>query len=403
MILRPRLGWRVARPTLAILSRPLFAVRSTTIVATSSRLPACSLCDEEDISDWSAHARTPSHITRQVLGQMFAAPEREEQMMKQLWDTLNLDCRQVDVVNGQRQGKRRARLHSTLCYLRDMNVLVHSRMREDMTSSRASVDRLFVSKEFAKFAHIGETCLQAELTDRICRLMPRASAVEIASTVAFIADRTKLATLYAILNLDSFMQLTADACPVPLEWRALACVALIGELQLFCARERQVSVDASATAERVVLCVLATHCKENIISELVYDVLQPVVEESSAAWKEYTSTMRDKAATVFRPPAPKLSHVPTSPPVEPPALPAHDMPAVPDTFYPSGVARRRSYSVAWSRWQRGTGTLELTVPGKPVNKMALFAAPLPKMSLKARSDTSSGPAGKPPPPAPKKK
>ena len=78
--------------------------------------------------------------------------------------------------------------------------------------------------------------------------------------------------------------------------KAAVLLACIGELEHFHRQDRPRSVSSKLTADALVLNVVATHARDNVISELIHESLQRMVEEGSPVWLEHEKQVRQRTA-----------------------------------------------------------------------------------------------------------
>ncbi|KAK7201399.1 RNA editing complex protein MP46 [Novymonas esmeraldas] len=193
---------------------------------------------------------------------------------------------------------------------------------------------------------IGEAFLQREAIDRCARLMPTLSKVQLHSVVVYITSTRQLARIFDELSLGDLVTARAEkeakaakatttttttntaaaaavaapvdgngegavdsrgaappgGCSVSLsspprlslsrEDKAAILYACLGELHRFHEQERPLSVASKAVADAIVLNVLAGHARENIVSELVHEALQRIVDEGTPIWREFNEDVK---------------------------------------------------------------------------------------------------------------
>ncbi|CBZ30003.1 RNA editing complex protein MP46 [Leishmania mexicana MHOM/GT/2001/U1103] len=90
----------------------------------------------------------------------------------------------------------------------------------------------------------------------------------------------------------------AAASPSPPRWSlsredkvSIMC-ACLGELHRFHEQERPRSVISKAAADAIVLNVLAGHGRENLVSELVHETLQRIVDEGTVVWRQHQEDVK---------------------------------------------------------------------------------------------------------------
>ncbi|CCW60871.1 unnamed protein product [Phytomonas sp. EM1] len=293
----------------------------------------CGLCDRP-YQSWREHASTPLHIARAAVCGAFASPERGTAILSQLSRHLRMDFAGVDAAAWERERRRRARLGSTLRHLAERGILreglpfhaatpnstepptetaqriASATAIEDDPETRAMAP--VVSDGFLRYVLVGEGYAREEVVNRVARLIPGASAVELEAIAIYTLSPRPLARLYDEVRMDHILAARSpggselahrpEAAPplageptspgkasrrVFLDGRALVLLGCIGELVQFQRRDRPRSVANKAAAETIVLHVLASHAMENLISELVHGVLQRILHEGTPIWRQF--------------------------------------------------------------------------------------------------------------------
>ncbi|KAG5469827.1 hypothetical protein CUR178_01967 [Leishmania enriettii] len=199
---------------------------------------------------------------------------------------------------------------------------------------------------------VGEAFLRREVLDRCARLMPSLTALELNSVVAYLTSVRQVARIFDELSLLELLMARAErdkaplnaatdatgatdsahveqlseaaatplldtdvSTPVlspqepsssttaasptsPLRWKlsgedkAYIMCACLGELHRFHEQERPRSVASKAAADAIVLNVLAGHGRENLVSELVHETLQRIVDEGTAVWRQHQEDVK---------------------------------------------------------------------------------------------------------------
>nr|AAR10834.1 MP46 [Leishmania major] len=90
----------------------------------------------------------------------------------------------------------------------------------------------------------------------------------------------------------------AASLPSPPRWslsredKVYIMCACLGELHRFHEQERPRSVISKAAADAIVLNVLAGHGRENLVSELVHETLQRIVDEGTVVWRQHQEDVK---------------------------------------------------------------------------------------------------------------
>ncbi|CUE73248.1 RNA editing complex protein MP46, putative [Bodo saltans] len=347
----------------------------------------CLLCDTSH-SDWNGHLNTHAHVARHVVCATLVVPNRHEVMMKQLWDHIHLDFQQLDEVAAKKEARRRGRLTSSMEYLKEQHVilqsLVHTSNEAD-TNASADVDaatsppELCVSPRFNSLVALGTTYAQKEVLDRVARLLPDAEGNETIAVAEYVLSQRNVVHVFKVLRIETLM---AD---VPLkelksDMRAAVVLAMLGELQLFSRQPRSRNVSDPATADLLVLNVLATHVLDNVLSELTHMVLQKVVDEGTPVWTAYQEQLAMEKRFLRKVPPLQLSSSPTSE-----VVPGED---AWDACKSLGALSKSPGPMSpMIRWRPimsdaiRAGSLDVSVPGSPFKNSA-YAACLPRLGKK---------------------
>ncbi|KAG5495171.1 hypothetical protein JKF63_02226 [Porcisia hertigi] len=200
---------------------------------------------------------------------------------------------------------------------------------------------------------IGESFLRREVLDRCARLIPSLTGIELNSVVAYLTSTRQVARIFDELSLVELLAARAESekthrdattaaagatksanagqlresAPAPspgsetgseagmslqqisssrpvaglppaLRWslsreeKAYIMCACIGELHRFHDQERPRSVTSKTAADAIVLNVLAGHGRENLVSELVHETLQRIVDEGTAVWRQHQEDVK---------------------------------------------------------------------------------------------------------------
>ncbi|KPA81123.1 putative mitochondrial RNA editing complex protein MP46,mitochondrial [Leptomonas pyrrhocoris] len=79
--------------------------------------------------------------------------------------------------------------------------------------------------------------------------------------------------------------------------KASVLLACIGELEHFHRQDRPRSVLSKLAADALVLNVIATHARDNLISELIHEALQRIVEEGTPVWRQHQKQVQQRIGT----------------------------------------------------------------------------------------------------------
>jgi hypothetical protein len=240
-------------------------------------------------------------------------------MMKQLWEHIQLDFQQLDEVAARKEARRRGRLTSSMIYLKEQGVIRHSLVHAsegDMVERRDVADvpvALGVSLRFNSFLGLGSTFAQKEVLDRVARLLPDAEGIEVTTISEYVLSQRNLVHLFKLLGLEALVAFPAKE--LKSDVRAAMLLSILGELQLFSRQPRSRNVSDPATADLLVLNVLATHVMDNVMSELTHFVLQKVVNEGTPVWEVYQEQLASEKRNLATVAPPTLSSAPTLQPL----------------------------------------------------------------------------------------
>ncbi|GET91953.1 RNA editing complex protein MP46 [Leishmania tarentolae] len=81
------------------------------------------------------------------------------------------------------------------------------------------------------------------------------------------------------------------------EDKAYIMCACLGELHRFHEQERPRSVISKSAADAIVLNVLAGHGRENLVSELVHETLQRIVDEGTMVWRQHQEDVKGRGCS----------------------------------------------------------------------------------------------------------
>jgi hypothetical protein len=300
-------------------------------------------------------------------------------MMKQLWDHIQLDFQQLDEVAAKKEARRRGRLTSSMEYLRDQGVMLHSLVHTADAPQSSDEPQLAVSSRFNTFVALGTTYAQKEVLDRVARLFPDAEGVEAIAVADYILSQRNMVHVFKVLKVETLMQ------DVPLkelksDVRAAVMLAILGELQLFSRQPRSRDVSDPATADLLVLNVLATHVMDNVLSELTHMVLQKVVDEGTPVWSVYQEQLATQKRFLRKVPTQTLTASPSA------AVSVGD--AAWDACASLGALRQEvGTAPALMKWRPlmsdaiRAGSLDITVPSSPFKNSA-YAPCLPRLGKK---------------------
>lgn len=320
--------------------------------------------------------------------------------MSQLWDHIQLDFALVDQVNNKKVDRRRMKLSGTIGYLVEQGVLYDS----VPTSGEGGMEEgagatspvLEVSARFPILVPIGESFLQYEILQRLSRLMPKAIASDVKTIADFLMHPRQLRALYEMMQINAIIQsnsnLSAPTFSIPPTEKVAILLAMLGEMRLYCAKDRRHSIADKIGADELVLNVLSNHCCENLVSELVHSVLQRIVDEGTPVWNEFRfseqSYLFNSGASV---PSPVLSSMP-APLIS--QKDATDMAVAADQSMKSFILSPKNIAnveaeeqldtpvckLAWQDLAKSC-SMETQLPGAP-NKHSTFAATLPKLGAR---------------------
>lgn len=354
----------------------------------------CLLCDTTH-TNWNEHLNSTAHVARHVVCSTLVVPQRHETMMKQLWDHIQLDFQQLDEVAAKKEARRRGRLTSSMEYLREQGVLLHcllhsQQLPQSASSSAAQPDNgsdavgaahtLAVSTKFASFVALGTTYAQKEVFDRVARLFPEAEGLETITVADYVLSQRNMVHLFKILNVETLMK-DIPLREVKSDVRAAVLLAMLGELQLFSRQPRSRDVSNPATADLLVLNVLATHVLDNVISELTHVVLQKIVDEGTPVWTQYQEQLAGEKRFLLKVPSLPVASTPTT-------AATIDPNATWEGCTPIGALRPSpTASPPALRWKPNmldvvrSGSLDVTVPNSPFKNSA-FAPCSPRLGKK---------------------
>lgn len=236
-----------------------------------------------------------------------------------------------------------------------------------MSSSSSSSSVWCVRDGFMTCAAVGEAHAREHLTDRVARLAPRSSGMALRHMVEYLCAPRQWSRLFDQLQLENLLTATAPLASAPTnttacsssvdqgltgtgasgsfppassgqegvtmseeteknhrssalsrhrvgrlthQEKSLVLRSCIGELHLFTQRDRSHRVDSKAVTEQLVHHVLASHCVDNLLAELLHDVMETVVQESTPVWRAYRAQEERMRMRAYQAASPLLSPTP---------------------------------------------------------------------------------------------
>lgn len=357
----------------------------------STAATQCLLCDTTH-SDWNEHLMSSGHIARHVVCSALVVPSRHEVMMKQLWDHIQLDFQQLDEAAAKKEAKRRGRLMSSMTYLKEQGVIFHSlvhaaegepRQAPCDTEDVGDAD-LGVSTRFSSLLAVGTTFAQREVLDRVARLLPDAVGDEVTTIVDYVLCQRNLGHLFKLLNAQQLLAPSVRLQQLRSDTRAAMLLSILGELQLFSRQPRSRNVVDPATADLLVLNVLATHVMDNVLSELTHVVLQKIVDEGTPVWAVYQEQLASEKRELQRVPSLVLSPAPAAAAPRPPSADAWPECKRLSSLQASSSGVEPVPLPCWKPFYSDAvraGSLDVTVANSPFKNSA-FATCLPRVGKK---------------------
>lgn len=251
----------------------------------------------------------------------FVLPERSESLMEHLERHIALDLKEVDALTARKVARRRRRLLAGLLHLHEEGVLTDSLpcAAPLSSTSNAGASLEVHGDHFLTRLLLGESYMRKEVVDRAARLVPTMSGIELNAVATYLMATRQLARLFDELAMQDVLkaalekanasvaaasaatEATATTFSAPLprlsrEEKAAILLACVGELEHFHRQDRPRSVLSKVSADALVLNVVATHARDNLISELVHEALQRVVEEGSPVWRQHQQQVMLRAA-----------------------------------------------------------------------------------------------------------
>ena len=263
----------------------------------------CAICSEP-VHNWLSHMNLATHQARYMICRHITSPEKYASVVTNMWHFLHYDVALIKDFDVKKDSRRRQRLHDTIKFLHQHNVILYSiyRWSEAKKHWARPVD-------FAKCLLAGEAIVRSSIIDRISRIFQKASAAEISSLTEVIMDTPAMSALYDALQINVLLpypQRRANK-PTPLMKRSLL-LAMCGEMNWFVgksrATDRAFNNALFPPSDTLVVHVLCHHAIESILIEIVHHYVQKVVKETLPIWSDFRGRLpyvADEVAWQVRP------------------------------------------------------------------------------------------------------
>lgn len=193
----------------------------------------------------------------------------------------------VEEFHFSKSTRRAARQRVALEFLRRYNVLLHGLLfyvRDTHTWNTTA--------EFHRLAMVGEAVLATEVRTRLLRLFPDMPYSTFSQSLPTIVGEEGLAAAFDRLQLQRIVgsKPTDERGGVLLSraQKSHMLCAVIAEMYWFVARTRPTDLTHNNAmfppSDVLILHVLCTHLVECIPAELIYSVVEPIVEEMKQVW-----------------------------------------------------------------------------------------------------------------------
>eukprot|EP00760_Papus_ankaliazontas_P004372 PhM_4_TR11843/c0_g1_i1/m.11817 len=246
----------------------------------------CVVCGEP-VSDWLAHMNLPTHRARNLICRTACSPEKYSTMMTNLWHYLHFDAALIKEFDVKVDSTRRARLVDTIKFLWEHNVVLYSpyRFQEDRGHWVRTAD-------FGKCLLMGESVVRSAVIDRLARLFPNATALELRSLSDVIMDEPAMGALYDLLEMNSLLPHPhRRKHKITQGMKRAMLLAMCGELNWFVAKSRATDRAFNNTlfppSDALVIHVLSHHAVESVLLEVVHFYIQKVLRETLPVWNDH--------------------------------------------------------------------------------------------------------------------
>eukprot|EP00759_Apiculatamorpha_spiralis_P028008 PhF_6_TR30587/c0_g1_i2/m.44997 len=262
----------------------------------------CALCCEP-VVDWLGHIALPTHKARNLVCRSIASAEKYSIMLTNLWHYLHFDAALIREFDVKRDSTRRARIHDTIKFLHEHNVLLYS-------PYRWSEEKFWVrTVDFAKCFLAGETVVRAAVIDRLARIFPNATADELHATTEVIMDIPAMSALYDVFQLNALLpHPQRREHKVSPQMKRAMVLAMCGEMNWFVAKSRATDRSFNNTlfppSDTLVVHVLCHHTIESLLLEVVHYNIQKILKENLNVWSDFRSKLpyiAGKVSTLAKP------------------------------------------------------------------------------------------------------
>ncbi|KNH09560.1 RNA editing complex protein MP44 [Perkinsela sp. CCAP 1560/4] len=246
----------------------------------------CAICNEP-VVDWLTHMTLLTHQSRYLICRHITSPEKYADIITNMWHFLHYDVSLIRDFDVKKDSKRRHRLHDTIKFLHQHNVILYSVYR--WVEAKKHWARPL---DFSKCLLAGEAVVRASVVDRISRIFQKGSASEISALTEVIMDVPAMSELFDTLQLNVLFPYPQRRHHklTPAMKRA-ALLAMCGEMNWFVAKSRATDRAFNNAlfppSDTLVVHVLCHHAIESVLIEIVHYYIQKVVKETIPVWSDF--------------------------------------------------------------------------------------------------------------------
>jgi hypothetical protein len=178
--------------------------------------------------------------------------------------------------------------------------VVHAYAEKTMAAASQSTNKATEKSSDGEKSKAAKTCGSSDdasatqkETESIAAAEEIAEEGDTGEAATGISQRTDQSNTSSAVSAKTPSPATPGASSAASSWRlsrddkASILLACVGELEHFHRQDRPRSVLSKLAADILVLNVIATHARDNLISELIHEVLQRIVEEGSPIWRRH--------------------------------------------------------------------------------------------------------------------
>lgn len=281
----------------------------------AARLCALTGVKIHNEAEWQRHVATPEYKFRALLAERLTSATPLP--MKDLWKHVTTETKMIDEFQSERRSQRIGHLSTSLKFLRDHNVLLHSGLHFNPATQTWNV-----TAEFDRVLIAGDTFLQREVAVRLFKLLPTLDDETLSFLVTEVCSVSNLSSVFDRANLSRNVDPSGRRRQkLTAQQKAASIVSTLGELHWFVvktkATDRTHNNALFPPSDVLVLHVLSAHCCEALCGELIVERLMPAMRAFKLQWKNVGESLPQQLKG-FKPRVPGAFLLNSSPLLPPP-------------------------------------------------------------------------------------